>query len=71
MAGMFSMRCGACAARLAEPMLQVGPLRLNPRPAANPFDALLRAIVYQQLSGKAAATIHARLLAQFPTGITP
>lgn len=29
---------------------------------------LIRAIVYQQLSGKAAATIHGRLLALFPEG---
>ncbi len=32
----------------------------------SPFDALLRSIVYQQLSGKAAKTIHTRLLALFP-----
>lgn len=30
------------------------------------FEALLRAIVYQQLSGKAAGAIHARILALFP-----
>lgn len=33
----------------------------------NLFAALVRAIVYQQLSGKAAATIHARFLALFGT----
>ena len=32
------------------------------------FNALLRSIVYQQLSGKAAATILARLVALFPGG---
>lgn len=31
----------------------------------NPFQALVRSIIYQQLSGKAAATIHARFLALF------
>lgn len=38
------------------------------QPARNQsiFAALLRSIVYQQLSGKAAATIHRRVLALFP-----
>ncbi|HEX6928656.1 MAG TPA: DNA-3-methyladenine glycosylase 2 family protein [Gammaproteobacteria bacterium] len=43
-----------------------GPFALVPRRPAAPFPALLRAIVYQQLSGKAAATIHSRVLALFP-----
>ena len=34
--------------------------------AKSPFAALLRAIVYQQLSGKAAGSIHRRLLGLFP-----
>ena len=33
------------------------------------FNALARAIVYQQLSGKAAATIHGRFEALFPGGV--
>ena len=33
-----------------------------------PFATLLRSIVYQQLSGKAAGSIHRRLLALFPRG---
>ncbi|MGA9854068.1 MAG: DNA-3-methyladenine glycosylase 2 family protein [Gammaproteobacteria bacterium] len=41
------------------------------RPAVSPFEALLRAITYQQLSGKAAATIHGRLLDLFPDGLAP
>ncbi|MGE0743452.1 MAG: DNA-3-methyladenine glycosylase [Hyphomonadaceae bacterium] len=32
----------------------------------DPYRALIRSVVYQQLSGKAAATIHGRLLALFP-----
>ncbi len=32
----------------------------------DPYRALVRAIVYQQLSGKAAGTIHGRVLALFP-----
>ncbi|MGH8307358.1 MAG: DNA-3-methyladenine glycosylase family protein [Gammaproteobacteria bacterium] len=57
--------------RLASLMSQVGPLRLSVRPVGSPFEALLRAITYQQLSGKAAATIHSRLLDLFPGGLTP
>ena len=43
----------------------VGPCRWIPRAEGTHFDALVRAIVYQQLSGKAAATIHGRLKALF------
>jgi DNA-3-methyladenine glycosylase II len=32
----------------------------------DPYRALVRAVVYQQLSGKAAATIHGRVLALYP-----
>ncbi len=42
---------------------RVGPFALEPQPAATLFEALLRSIVYQQLHGKAAATIHARVSA--------
>jgi 3-methyladenine DNA glycosylase/8-oxoguanine DNA glycosylase len=47
----------------------VGECRLALRDTASPFLGLLRAIVYQQLSGKAAASIHARLLALFPDAV--
>lgn len=40
----------------------VGKCTLQPRAEWTHFDALLRSIVYQQLSGKAAATIHGRVL---------
>lgn len=49
-------------AKLAGAIDRVGRLALTIDPAPDVFRALLRAIVYQQLSGKAAATIHARLL---------
>jgi methylated-DNA-[protein]-cysteine S-methyltransferase len=45
---------------------EVGPFRLEMKPATSVFAALAEAIVYQQLSGRAAATIHARLCALFP-----
>jgi 3-methyladenine DNA glycosylase/8-oxoguanine DNA glycosylase len=44
---------------------RVGPCRLEPRREGTHFDALVRSIVYQQLSGKAASTIHGRLRALF------
>lgn len=57
--------------RLAALIKRIGPLRMQLRPAISPFEALLRAIVYQQLSGRAAATIHGRLLELFPDGLEP
>ena len=45
---------------------QVGPLEMPVKQSRSVFEYLVRSIVYQQLSGKAAATIHARLLALFP-----
>lgn len=47
-------------------MARVGPCRLEVRGAQAPYDQLARAIVYQQLSGKAAGTIYGRLLDLFP-----
>lgn len=37
----------------------------------DPYRALIRAVVFQQLSGKAAATIHGRVLALFPDKAHP
>jgi DNA-3-methyladenine glycosylase II len=45
---------------------RVGPYRLETRRAGTHYDALVRSIVFQQLSGKAAATIHRRLCALYP-----
>ena len=42
----------------------MGALRLSPKPDET-FPALLRSIAYQQLNGRAAATIHGRVLARF------
>lgn len=51
---------------LARIMEQVGPFRPADRTGGSHFEALIRAIVFQQLSGKAAGTIHARFLSLFP-----
>ncbi|HEX6576701.1 MAG TPA: DNA-3-methyladenine glycosylase [Gemmatimonadaceae bacterium] len=47
---------------MADVIDAVGKCTLAPRAEWTHFDALLRSIVYQQLSGKAAATIHGRVL---------
>jgi 3-methyladenine DNA glycosylase/8-oxoguanine DNA glycosylase len=46
-----------------------GPLKLRVAREPDRFNALARAIVYQQLSGKAAATIHGRFTALFQDGV--
>ena len=47
---------------MADVIARVGRCTLEPRTEWTHFDALVRSIVYQQLSGKAAATIHGRVL---------
>jgi DNA-3-methyladenine glycosylase II len=42
-----------------------GPLTMEIRRLHNPFEALARNIIYQQLHGRAAAAIHERVLALF------
>ncbi len=49
--------------RLAPIIRRIGPYRLRRPRGVTPFAAVARAIVYQQLSGRAAGTIHARLCA--------
>jgi 3-methyladenine DNA glycosylase/8-oxoguanine DNA glycosylase len=56
----------ASDATLARVIAEIGPFRLELNPAATIFAALAKAIVYQQLTGRAAATIFARVLALFP-----
>lgn len=59
------------ALRRADPELgklikRVGPFRIERQGAKSTFAALAKAIVYQQLTGRAAATIFARVVALFP-----
>jgi DNA-3-methyladenine glycosylase II len=51
---------------LAKVMESVGPYRPGDRTGGSHFGALIRAIVFQQLSGKAANTIHNRFLDLYP-----
>jgi DNA-3-methyladenine glycosylase II len=48
---------------MAQVISRVGPCRMTLRSEGTHFQALVRSIVYQQLSTKAAATIHGRLAA--------
>jgi methylated-DNA-[protein]-cysteine S-methyltransferase len=59
--------------KLAKLMDRVGPFRMQLQRTPSIFGALAEAIVFQQLNGKAAATIFARLCALFPHagGLTP
>jgi len=59
---------------LAPIIARVGPYRLELKGSRSLFGALAEAIVYQQLSNKAAATIYGRVEALFPrarNGFTP
>ncbi|HTR16811.1 MAG TPA: DNA-3-methyladenine glycosylase 2 family protein [Acetobacteraceae bacterium] len=47
---------------------RVGPCQLRPHATREPYEALIRAIAYQQLHGRAAEAILARLLAHHPAG---
>jgi len=52
--------------RLAELIARSRRYEIAPSPAVRPFDALAESIAYQQLNGKAAATIWGRVRALFP-----
>jgi 3-methyladenine DNA glycosylase/8-oxoguanine DNA glycosylase len=58
----------AADAALATVIARWGPCTLALDPIVDPFAALLKAIVYQQLSGKAAGTIYRRVLDLAPEG---
>lgn len=52
-------------AALAKVIERAGPFTMEIHHLHDPFEALARNIIYQQLHGKAAAAIHARVLALF------
>jgi DNA-3-methyladenine glycosylase II len=53
----------ASDAKLAELIASTQPFRMDPDPLQSPYEALLEAIAYQSISGKAAATIFGRVKA--------
>lgn len=75
---MARMTWAAAAAEVAlrDPALAVvieraGPAHLRTKDPDGPFGALVRAIVYQQLAGRAAAAIHGRVRALVAGALTP
>ena len=56
--------------KLGRLIERAGPFILRVASAQSPFEALVESIVYQQLHGKAAATIHRRLLEGFAPMLT-
>jgi methylated-DNA-[protein]-cysteine S-methyltransferase len=59
---------GAADPVLGRHIAAVGPLRLQLKDTEGTFAALAESIVYQQLSGRAAATIFGRVRALYPGG---
>ena len=55
---------------IARLLAETGPPRVG-RPVESHFAALVRAIVYQQLAGRAAAAIHGRLIAALDGDVRP
>jgi 3-methyladenine DNA glycosylase/8-oxoguanine DNA glycosylase len=53
--------------KLAAVIRRAGPFEHVPQKTQSPFQALLRAIVYQQLAGHAAAAIMGRVVALYPS----
>jgi DNA-3-methyladenine glycosylase II len=53
----------ACDTKLAELITSTLPFQMDSDPLQSPFEALLEAIAYQSISGKAAATIFGRVKA--------
>jgi DNA-3-methyladenine glycosylase II len=78
MAAVAGMTWAAATAEVArlDPAFRAvidraGPARLRTKDPDGPFGALVRAIVYQQLAGRAAAAIHGRVRALVPGVLTP
>src|SRR5437667_1042040 len=57
--------------KLAELITTTRPFQMDQDPLQSPYEALLEAIAYQSISGKAAATIYGRIKALSATGRAP
>src|SRR5215471_17615227 len=55
--------------KLAKIIAKAGECRLQPEKTQSIFESLMEAIIYQQLHGKAAATIAGRVKALFPENV--
>jgi DNA-3-methyladenine glycosylase II len=56
---------------LGKLIRRIGPCTLKPEENCSPFQSLVRSVAYQQLTGKAAATILGRVKDLFPTQSFP
>jgi 3-methyladenine DNA glycosylase/8-oxoguanine DNA glycosylase len=56
---------------LADLVARIGPIRHRPRDPDGPFAALVRAIVFQQLAGRAAQAIYGRVRARVGDTLNP
>jgi DNA-3-methyladenine glycosylase II len=56
--------------KLARLIQRVGPFAMRIAATQSPFEALVEAIIYQQIHGKAADTIHRRLIESFAPVLT-
>jgi DNA-3-methyladenine glycosylase II len=61
----------ATDADFARVIALIGPCTHDPKAAREPYEALIRAIAYQQLTAKAGDAILARLKALFPEALFP
>jgi DNA-3-methyladenine glycosylase II len=64
-AALALQQLAAADPKLGRLIQRAGPFTLRVSSATSPFEALTESIIYQQLHGKAAATIHRRLLESF------
>ena len=72
----IALRAAVDEAAARDPVLGnlvalAGPIKHRPRDPDGPFGALVRAIVYQQLAGRAAYAIHQRVRAAVGSVVTP
>jgi len=72
----IALRAAVDEAAARDPVLAnlvglAGPIKHRPRDPDGPFGALVRAIVYQQLAGRAAYAIHQRVRAAVGSVVTP
>ena len=74
--GRVSLRSAVAEVAARDPVVArlvelAGPMRYSPPDPDGPFGALVRAIVYQQLAGKAAEAIHRRVRGLVDGPLTP
>ncbi len=64
-AALACRELAAADSRLGRLIARAGPFTMRLSSTQSPFEALTESIIYQQLHGKAAATIHRRMIESF------